>query len=285
MSEKAGNNIKPFEELTIKDDFMFGAVMSEEKNLKPLLEYILDIKIDHITYPERQKTISANYGYKSVRLDVYCEDDNNTVYNIEIQVANRKDLAKRIRYYHDMIDINILEQGRKVSELKKSIVIFICDFDYYGKNRYMYTFKGQCQEDSSVYLDDDTLSVVLYINGSVGEINEELKATLQYMAGNTPPKGSYADNLDQAVKKVKINEKWRRDYMTMAMKIDEERDIAELKKAVSAVRKGRELVSDDVMMSMLSITREELDTIYRMIDNHPEMSDWDIAKEILFGIE
>ena len=132
MSEKAGN-IKPFEELTIKDDFMFGAVMSEEKNLKPLLEYILNIKIAHITYPERQKTISANYGYKSVRLDVYCEDDNNTVYNIEIQVANEKDLAKRIRYYHDMIDINILEQGRKVTELKNSIVIFICDFDYYGK--------------------------------------------------------------------------------------------------------------------------------------------------------
>ena len=283
MSEKAGNNIKPFEELTIKDDFMFGAVMSEEKNLKPLLEYILDIKIDHITYPERQKTISANYGYKSVRLDVYCEDDNNTVYNIEIQVANSKDLAKRIRYYHDMIDINILEQGRKVSELKKSIVIFICDFDYYGKNRYMYTFKGQCQEDSSVYLDDDTLSVVLYINGSVGNINDELKATLQYMAGKIPPKGSYADNLDKAVKKVKINEKWRRDYMTMAMKIDEERDIAEFKKSVSAVRKGRELVSDDVMMNMLSITREELDSIYRMIDNHPEMSDWDIAREILLG--
>ena len=71
--------------------------------------------------------------------------------------------------------------------------------------------------------------------------------------------------------------------MTMAMKIDEERDIAELKKAVSAVRKGRELVSDDVMMNMLSITREELDSIYRMIDNHPEMSDWDIAREILLG--
>ena len=202
MSEKAGN-IKPFEELTIKDDFMFGAVMSEEKNLKPLLEYILNIKIAHITYPERQKTISANYCYKSVRLDVYCEDDNNTVYNIEIQVANEKDLTKRIRYYHDMIDINILEQGRKVTELKNSIVIFIFDFDYYGKDRYMYTFKGQCQEDGSVYLDDGTLSVVLYINGSVGEINEELKAALKYMAGQAPPKGTYADNLDKEVKKVK----------------------------------------------------------------------------------
>ena len=278
MSEKAGN-IKPFEELTIKDDFMFGAVMSEEKNLKPLLEYILNIKIAHITYPERQKTISANYGYKSVRLDVYCEDDDNTVYNIEIQVANEKDLAKRIRYYHDMIDINILEQGRKVTELKNSIVIFICDFDYYGKDRYMYTFKGQCQEDSSVYLDDGTLSVVLYINGSVGEINEELKAALKYMAGQTPPVGTYADNLDKAVKKVKINEKWRRDYMTLAMKLDEEREFGKYEEKVSTVRKGKDLVSDDVMMSMLSITREELDSIHQMIDDHPEMSDWDIANK------
>ena len=278
MSEKAGN-IKPFDELTIKDDFMFGAVMSEEKNLKPLLEYILNIKIAHITYPERQKTISANYGYKSVRLDVYCEDDNNTVYNIEIQVANEKDLAKRIRYYHDMIDINILEQGRKVTELKNSIVIFICDFDYYGKDRYMYTFKGQCQEDNSVYLDDGTLSVVLYINGSVGEINEELKAALKYMAGQAPPKGTYADNLDKAVKKVKINEKWRRDYMTLAMNLDEEREFGKYEEKVSTVRKGKDLVSDDVMMSMLSITREELDSIYQMIDDHPEMSDCDIANK------
>ena len=32
--------------------------------------------------------------------------------------------------------------------------------------------------------------------------------------------------------------------MTMAMKIDEERDIAELKKSVSAVRKGRNKGND-----------------------------------------
>ena len=282
MSEKAGN-IKPFEELTIKDDFMFGAVMSEEKNLKPLLEYILGIKIAHITYPERQKTISANYGYKSVRLDVYCEDDNNTVYNIEIQVANEKDLAKRIRYYHDMIDINILEQGRKVTELKNSIVIFICDFDYYGKDRYMYTFKGQCQEDSSVYLDDGTLSVVLYINGSVGEINEELKAALKYMAGQAPPEGTYADNLDKAVKKVKINEKWRRDYMTLAMKLDEEREFGKYEEKVSAVREGRNKGNDAFLIKVLSLSEEQFSSICDLLDTYPEKSDLEIAKEILLG--
>ena len=71
--------------------------------------------------------------------------------------------------------------------------------------------------------------------------------------------------------------------MTLAMKLDEEREFGKYEEKVSTVRKGNDLVSDDVMMSMLSITREELDTIYRMIDNHPEMSDWDIAKEIFLG--
>ena len=41
-------------ELTIKDDFMFGAVMSDPENCRELLEMILGISIDRIevqTFP------------------------------------------------------------------------------------------------------------------------------------------------------------------------------------------------------------------------------------------
>ena len=79
---------KPFEELEITDDFMFGAVMSNPDNLKPLLEYILNIKIKEITYPEQQKVIDLMYGAKGVRLDVYCEDEKKTVYPIEMHLTN-----------------------------------------------------------------------------------------------------------------------------------------------------------------------------------------------------
>ena len=120
-------------------------------------------------------------------------------------------------------------------------------------------------------------------DGSVGEINKELKETLKYMAGQTPPEGTYADNLDKAVKNVKINEKWRRDYMTMAMKIDEERDIAELKKSVSAVRKGRNEGNDAFLIKVLSLSEEQFSIILNMLDAYPEKSDWEIAKEILLG--
>ena len=282
MDEVKLKNIKPFDELTITDDFMFGAVMSDPKHLKPLLEYILGIKISQITYPEKQKTIDVNYGYKGVRLDVYCEDDEKTVYSIEIQTTDQKNLPKRIRYYRDMIDINILDKGGDYRELKKSFVIFICTFDYYKKCRYMYTFKNQCQEDSTLYLNDETTAIVLNATGTIGEINEELKSVLRYMSGQTPTSG-YAEVLDKAVNAVKGNEKWRRDYMTLAMRIDTEREIAALGKSVSVIRKGRGKGSDDFLISVLGLDKERFVEISDLLDKNPDKSDWDIAETIING--
>ncbi len=36
------------------------------------------------------KKMKARYESKGVRLDVYVEDDQNTVYDIEMQVRNKK---------------------------------------------------------------------------------------------------------------------------------------------------------------------------------------------------
>ena len=62
---------KPLEELTITDDFMFGAVMRDPEKCKPLLEMVLGIKINKIEYLEPQKSVAERYESKSIRLDVY----------------------------------------------------------------------------------------------------------------------------------------------------------------------------------------------------------------------
>lgn len=282
MDDNKYRNIKPFDDLTIIDDFMFGAVMSDPKYLKPLLEYIIGVKISRITYPERQKTIDINYGFKGVRLDVYCEDETKSVYSVEIQTTDQKNLPKRIRYYHDMIDINILDKGSNYRDLRKSFVIFICTFDYYRKDRYMYTFRKQCQEDSSLYLDDETTSIMLNVNGNVGEIDEELKGALRYMAGYAPA-GGYAETLDNAVKEVKDNEKWRRDYMTLAMKLQEREEVAELKNSISALKKLRGQLADQALADAFNLDSIQLTEIFDMIDSNPDKSDWEIANAILYG--
>ncbi|MCI9077549.1 MAG: Rpn family recombination-promoting nuclease/putative transposase [Lachnospiraceae bacterium] len=129
-----------WENLRISNDFMFAKVMRNPELCKGMLERLLDIQIDHIEYPEEQKVIDISKDSKSVRLDVYLKDEKGTVYNIEIQTTNSKNLPKRTRYYSGMIDLNAIEKGADYSELPRSFVIFICTFDAFGKGRWRYTF-------------------------------------------------------------------------------------------------------------------------------------------------
>ena len=180
-----------------------------------------------------------------------------------------------------MIDLNVLDRGGKYKDLKKSVVIFICTFDYFEKGRYIYTFKNQCQEDETVYLNDETTSIVLNVNGTIGEINEELKDALQYMAGRKPA-GDYAESLDDAVKKVKANEKWRIDYMSLTMRIDEAKEIADLNRVVSVLKKLRKILTKEELASALDLDLFQLNNILDAIDANPDKTDWEIA-EIIYG--
>ena len=143
-----------FEKKTIKDNFIFGAVMHNPEKCKALLECILKVKIREIKYPELEKTIKKTYWSKGVRLDVYVEDEKNTIYNIEMQATNKKFLPKRMRYYQGMIDLNVIDKGQEYSRLKQSYVIFICDYDEFGLGRHVYTFENVCKEDSKLTLND-----------------------------------------------------------------------------------------------------------------------------------
>ncbi|MBO5523944.1 MAG: Rpn family recombination-promoting nuclease/putative transposase, partial [Roseburia sp.] len=89
-----------WEELSISNDFLFGKIMQNPELCRELLQRILpELKIDHIEYPELQKSIKQDIDARSVRLDVYVKDNKNTVYDIEMQVSDTKELPERSRYY------------------------------------------------------------------------------------------------------------------------------------------------------------------------------------------
>ena len=71
---------------------MFKRVMSHKRYCKKMLEKILQVKIRDIRYLEEEKTIKTAYESKGIRLDVYVEDDKNTVY-MDMQVRNRNILS------------------------------------------------------------------------------------------------------------------------------------------------------------------------------------------------
>lgn len=62
---------------------------------------------------DKEKAFDVTIEGKSVRLDVYVEDDAGTVYDIEMQVTSNSNLPKRSRYYQSIIDLNSLSKGVK----------------------------------------------------------------------------------------------------------------------------------------------------------------------------
>ena len=172
---------KAFEELQIKDDFMFSVIMRNPKFCKPFLERVLGVKISRIEYPKSQETIDISADAKSVRLDIYVEDGNETVYNIEMQTTENRNLPKRTRYYQGMIDLNILEKGDNYKNLKRSFVIFICTFDLFGEGRHIYTFENRCIQNLDLGLGDDTTKIILNTKGTMDDVTPEMKKLLDLL--------------------------------------------------------------------------------------------------------
>ncbi|MBQ7165331.1 MAG: Rpn family recombination-promoting nuclease/putative transposase [Treponema sp.] len=175
---------KPIDQLVFSDDFMFGAVMSEPKICKEVLELLLQIKIDHIEYPELQKPISPFYSKKGVRLDVYVAGSDK-VFDVECQSYRIESIGKRTRYYQAMLDTDSLLKGADYSELKESYIIFICLDDPFGFGLPAYTFERKCRENALVDLDDETHHVIFNAAAYEKEANPGIREFLSFVRNNT----------------------------------------------------------------------------------------------------
>ena len=221
--------LKPWEELSIQDNFLFQKLMQQRPDLcRELLELILDIHIIELHNPEAEKTIAESHNNKSIRLDVYAVDENGTVYDIEMQTSNKNDdpLAKRTRYYQGLIDLNILTKGAKYEALKKTCIIFICTFDYFRRGRSIYTFRNLCEEDSSLPLGDESYKIFLNTTGIKDDVSEDLKHFLDYVEGQEP-EGIFTNKIAEAIKALKEHKETKVDYMTYRLEIERQRYAAE----------------------------------------------------------
>ena len=215
---------KQYQELTFIDDFMFGKVLVNNPEIcRRLLEVLLEIRIKKISFPERQKTIEILSDGKGIRLDVYVDDENGTIYNIEMQTKVKKELPKRSRYYQGMIDMNLIERGAKYKELKLSFVIFICLKDPFGYNLPVYRFENICVQNREILLKDEASKVFINADGDLTGLPEDLAAFLQYLKGKVV-ENELVQRIDNEVEKARKHEEWRVEYMTSYLRDMDIRD-------------------------------------------------------------
>ena len=279
---------KPFEELTITDNYMFQAVMRDTKHVKPLLEMVIGKEIRDIVIVETERTQETGYDSRGIRMDVYIKDDENTVYDVEMQASRKRYLGKRFRYYQSAIDVDVVNKGAKFSDLKRSFIIFITTYDPFGKGWYTYPFETLFEWDSTIKMKDAAKWIVLNTKGTKDkeghEVSEEIKEMLSYMDGNEP-KSDYARELDEAVREIKQNEERRLEYMSIYANIADERDLGDYRTYVKQVRGSDGLVADDILIKVLKISERLLQIIRKVLGDHPEWDNEEVAEEVMMQEE
>ncbi len=166
----------PLKDLKLTDHFLFGEVMCDPETCKTALEIILGRRVSRIKYYNREQGMEVHPSYKGIRLDVCFEDEEDAIYSVEIQNANRYHIPRRSRHYQSVIDVKIMPRGEvDYSRLPDGIIIFICTFDLFGMGRYCYTFENRCLEQPELSLGDGTKKIFLNTRGKNDrETDEEL---------------------------------------------------------------------------------------------------------------
>ena len=265
--------VKTLKELNLEDDFLFAHVMSDKEICKEFLEKLLEVEIEKIEMPENQKTIDLLLESKGIRLDIYVKDENNTVYNVEMQRGKHKNIPKRLRYYQGNIDLDLINKGEDYRKLSKSYIIFICTFDLFNKGRHKYTFETVCKEDNSIKLEDDTNKIILNTKGIIKDLNNEIIEFLKYVEHSdseiaNKAKGDLVKNIHKKVIEVKNNPKVEVEFMTLL-----ERDREKIEEGIEkGIEKGRK---EGKLEEKLEIARNLLDIL----------DDETISKKTGLGIE
>lgn len=204
MSDDATKHFRPLSELNLMDNFLFHAMLMQEdvgeEFCKILLKTILGKEIKRVRITPQKEIPGIDTNLHGVRLDAYIEDVSDCdalnadiipdIYDVEPnKIYEKETLPRRMRYYHSMIDAQVLSTGVNYEKLPNVVTIFILPYDPFRKNRMVYTFRNQCMEDADVNYEDGALNIILYTRGSEGTPSQELKDMLHYMEKTT------ADNI------------------------------------------------------------------------------------------
>ncbi|MCD8082197.1 MAG: Rpn family recombination-promoting nuclease/putative transposase [Clostridiales bacterium] len=216
---------KDFQKLTIKDSFMFAAVMNDPETCRLLLERVLGMQILDVGIVT-EKMMNYRPDYHGVRLDALAiENGTERRFNVEMQVKEPQDLFRRCRFYHSSMDMTALPPSLDYGNLADCYVIFICDFDPFESGLYRYTCQMTCRENGEI-LADGSQTILLSTKGkNRDEEPQELVSFLEYVGHpELPTSDEYAKLLADKIANIKRNRTWEVKYMLLKEMLRDERE-------------------------------------------------------------
>ncbi len=212
------------------NEIVFPIIMQDPERCRTFLERLFpgrkvsDLKLKNgESIPDRatpERSIITGLTSHGVRLDVLFENDE-AWYDIEMQVEDGRNLAKRSRYYHSMMDQAFLKKGDDYDSLNPQYVIFICSFDPIGEGHPIYSFE---MYDPKYHLPFRTESYTILLNTEADNemIPDELRSFYGYVRSqNVDSTDDFIRDIHNEVVRLNDNDEWRRGIMTFGELLDE----------------------------------------------------------------
>ena len=142
--------MKNVKTLSPKLDVVFQALFGEVGNesiTKGFLETILERKIDSIDLSRNPILRREFKDEKLGVLDIIAKLDENEICNIELQIADKKNIIERILYYWSRLYSRQIKLGEDYKILQKAIVILITDFKIENLEELDYHSRWKIMED------------------------------------------------------------------------------------------------------------------------------------------
>ncbi|MCR5278465.1 MAG: Rpn family recombination-promoting nuclease/putative transposase [Lachnospiraceae bacterium] len=228
MSKYFMQPVKKFEELTIRDSFMFGTVMEDPSLCREFLEVLLQRPVGSLSGITREKDVKLTEDGKAIRLDIYAKDlSDGSLIDAEMQNLNKQslealNLPKRSRYYQSLIDLQALSVTDSYRQLSDSNIIFICTFDPFELGSMCYTFTERCNELPNLELGSGTRKYFFNTTAIPSDMPRDMHRLYNYINNGTVS-DELTRRIDDSVKVVRLSSEKRALYMKTLTWLDDEK--------------------------------------------------------------
>ena len=203
---------------------IFKVVMQDESIAAEIISIILNRKVRKIKNYSTQKDKKTTKFSRGVRFDL-CFEDDEAIYDVEMQNSSAFDMGRRCRYYQGMIDSDILGVSEDYDNLKDSYIIFLCTYDPFNLEQPIYTFESVCTDNAECSVGDalklETGAKIVICNAlAYKKTNDNLRSLLKYLTTHKVTKNNaFIEQIDEAVRYANGDEKVRSAAMISDFKL------------------------------------------------------------------
>lgn len=178
--------IKQIQAMNLFDDIFTSVVFKDEGACLHLVRQLMQNPKLNIIAFRTQDAIPMLIS-KSPRLDIIAEDDNGTLYEIEIQRLEEPAPARRVRYYSSIMDSEFLRKGGTYDKLPEVYLFYLSKKDIWQKGQTVYKLEQSLRFGDELMPYDNGLHT-LYVNAEVDD-GSNIAKLMQYLktakAGDT----------------------------------------------------------------------------------------------------